>query len=74
MLPVLNNSALVPGVAIENDVVANSGQIGISLAGDPTTGEAGAPALFARVINNTIYGGSSPTGTGISVTNGYARR
>ena len=75
VLPVLNNSALVPGVAIENDIVANSGQVGINLVGDSgngTTGMPGAPSLFSRVVNNTIYGGNQANAVGIAVSQGAA--
>ncbi|WP_166824326.1 Calx-beta domain-containing protein [Thalassoroseus pseudoceratinae] len=65
-----NDQNLVPGVKIVNNVVATFGQSGISLAGDPNSGTvANAAVPFARVINNTLYGGETPTGTGISVTN-----
>ncbi len=65
-----NNQNLAPGVKIVNNVVATFGQSGISLSGDPNTGTvANAVVPFARVINNTVYGGQTPTGTGISVTN-----
>jgi hypothetical protein len=65
--PTLNNSKLVDGVAIVNNVVANSGQIGILFAGDPNNGLPSAAVPFGRIFNNTVYGGVSPSGTGILV-------
>ncbi len=72
VLPVLNTSLLVPGVAIENVVIANSGQVGINLTGDQTAGDPTAPSLFTKVVNNTIYGGNISAGIGISVSAGAA--
>ncbi len=62
-----NQNRLAPGVVIQNNVIAWSGQTGISFAGDSS----GAPDVafpFGRILNNTIYGGSH-VGTGISISN-----
>ena len=69
-LPVLNTNRLVPGVVVANNVVASSGTGGILFSGDATTG-AVPPAVvpFGRIINNTVFGGSSPRGIGIDVSN-----
>jgi hypothetical protein len=66
--PTLNNSKLTDGVSIVNNVVANSGQIGILFAGDPNSnGKPAAAVPFGRIFNNTIYGGDTAAGTGILV-------
>lgn len=67
-LRTLNTERLVPGVVIQNNIIAEAGQGGIHISGDPN---AGAPTQlgavpFARVVNNTIYGGG--VGVGIQVT------
>lgn len=67
--PTFNNSQLADGVAIFNNVVANSGQVGILFAGDPNNGQPSAAVPFGRIFNNTVYGGDTPTGTGILVQN-----
>ena len=67
-LSVLNNQRLVPGITIRNNVVANIGTGGILFSGDTNgAGQALAPVPFGKIINNTIYGGSSATGIGIRV-------
>jgi hypothetical protein len=69
-LPVLNNGRLVPGAVVSNNVVSSSGVAGILVSGDPNTGNVPlAPVPFARVVNNTLYGGATPVGTGVQVTN-----
>ncbi len=70
-LPVLNNGRLMQGAAVVNNVVASSGVAGIRVSGDPNTGNVPLGAVpFARIVNNTIYGGSltTPSGTGIEVS------
>jgi hypothetical protein len=66
-LRTLNVERLAPGVVIQNNVIATSGTGGIHISGDPNlngpTQLAAVP--FARVINNTIYGGG--VGVGIQV-------
>lgn len=65
----LNNANLAPGVTLENNVVANIGQIAIRFGGDPNGGAIpGAPAPFGKIVNNTVYGGPEPRGVGIEVT------
>ena len=56
---------LVAGITIENNLVAYSGQIGIDLQGNsnPSGSPVGA-VPFARIVNNTVYGG---TGAGIGI-------
>ncbi|MCX7669079.1 MAG: right-handed parallel beta-helix repeat-containing protein, partial [Anaerolineae bacterium] len=68
-LPTLNNDRLVPGAVIVNNVISNFGSVGIAFSGDPNTpvgGQAVPPAAvpFGRIVNNTIYGGASPAGSG----------
>jgi hypothetical protein len=68
-LPTLNNDRLVPGAVIVNNVISNFGQVGISFSGDPNTPVGGqavpvAAVPFGRIVNNTIYGGASPAGSG----------
>ena len=69
-LPVLNTNRLVPGVVVANNVIASSGTGGILFSGDAATG-AVPPAVvsFGRIINNTLFGGTSPRGIGVDVTN-----
>ena len=58
---------LVPGIMIENNLVAYSGQVGISFQGDSNaTGDPVGAVPFGRIVNNTIYGGEQ-TGVGIDV-------
>lgn len=63
----LNVDRLAPGVVIQNNIVAEAGTGGIHISGDPNLGAPTqlAAVPFARVINNTIYGGGS--GVGIQV-------
>ena len=57
-LPVLNNSRLVPGVVVANNVVATSGTAAIFFSGDPNTGNVPTAAVpFGKIVNNTIFGG-----------------
>jgi hypothetical protein len=68
-LPVLNSGRLVPGAVVTNNVVAKSGVAGILVSGDANTGNVPLGVVpFARLVNNTLYGGATPTGTGIQVT------
>ncbi|MCE5267037.1 MAG: PPC domain-containing protein, partial [Planctomycetaceae bacterium] len=73
-LVTVNADHQVPGVTIENNVIAYSGSGGIHLTGD-STGVGAVP--FARVVNNTIYGATSTSasqsglsGSGISSSSG----
>jgi len=68
-LPVLNNSRLVPGVVVANNVVASSGTAGIRFSGDSNTGTVPTAAVtYGRIVNNTFHGGTKPTATGVAVT------
>lgn len=68
-LPVLNSGRLVPGAAVINNVVASSGTAAILVSGDPNTGNVPLGAVpFARIVNNTIYGGETQNGIGVQVT------
>lgn len=66
----LNPQRWVPGVTITNNLIFGSGQGGISITGDPLTGQLQlAPIPFARVVNNTLYGrGPFQNDVGIRVT------
>jgi VCBS repeat-containing protein len=67
-LPTLNSQSLVYGLTVQNNVIAESGTGGILFSGDPSTaGQPEAVVPFGRLVNNTIYGGGQPTGTGITV-------
>ena len=48
-----------------NNLIVDSGTSGIDFEGDPN----GGPVPFGRIVNNTIYGASTPLGTGIKVAN-----
>ncbi|MCA9137606.1 MAG: pre-peptidase C-terminal domain-containing protein, partial [Planctomycetales bacterium] len=61
--PQLNTQRLVPGVVIQNNVIAGSS--GIRFAGE-TGANPQRPVPFGRLINNTLVGGDR-TGTGIEV-------
>jgi len=68
-LPVLNNGRLVPGVVVSNNIIASSGIGGISFSGDPNSGAVPTASVpFGRIVNNTIYGGPTQTGTGVAVS------
>jgi hypothetical protein len=69
MLPTLNNARLSAGAVVANNVVARAGLAGILFSGDANTGNVPVAAVpFGRIVNNTIYGGESPRGAGIQVT------
>ncbi len=64
MTPKLNTDNLVPGVVIENNVLAYNQSGGIRFAGDANLA-VGQPVQtaavpFGRIVNNTIYGGVQP--------------
>ncbi|MEA1950290.1 MAG: GEVED domain-containing protein, partial [Planctomycetota bacterium] len=70
----VNEQRLVPGVTIENNLVAAFGSGGILFSGDDNSGDVPTAAVpFGRILNNTIYGGElgnddpTATGTGIQV-------
>jgi hypothetical protein len=65
----LNNARLAPGVVVANNILARSGTAGIVFSGDPGAGNVPPAAVpFGRIVNNTIYGGATPTGIGVQVT------
>jgi len=67
-LATLNALRLIPGVTIRNNVVANLGTGGILFSGDLNNNSIPlAPVPFGKIINNTIYGGSSARGVGIQI-------
>lgn len=61
--PQLNTQRLVPGVVIQNNVIAGSS--GIRFAGE-TGANPQRPVPFGRLVNNTLVGGDR-TGTGIDI-------
>lgn len=71
-LVTLNSSDVAPGVVIANNVIENNRQGGIRISGAPgavSTSLVEGPIGVARVLNNTIVGGGSSTGSvGIQVT------
>lgn len=71
-LVTLNSSDVAPGVVIANNVIENNRQGGIRISGAPgavSTSLVEGPIGVARVLNNTIVGGGSTTGSvGIEVT------
>lgn len=61
-----NSDSLIPGVVISNNVIAESGTAGIEFSGSTNvSGEASVPALFGRIVNNTVVNFGS--GIGISL-------
>ncbi|MDO4558923.1 MAG: GEVED domain-containing protein, partial [Planctomycetia bacterium] len=70
-----NPYGLIPGLVIENNVIAYSGTGGISITGEggsSTNNDSQGTAPLARILNNTIYGNSSRQGTGVALTNAAA--
>ncbi len=64
-----NTTRLVPGVAIQNNLITNVGQAGITFSGDPNPANQPLAAVpFGRIVNNTIWGGIGTSGVGIRVT------
>ena len=62
----INEQRLVPGVTIENNLMATCRLGGILFSGDANSGDVPTAAVpFGRILNNTIYGDHS--GTGIMV-------
>jgi hypothetical protein len=58
----LNNQRLIPGAVVQNNELRNNIAGGINIVGDTATGDvAAAPVPFARIVNNTILGGSVAT-------------
>ena len=69
-LPVDNNARQLPGVVLMNNLLVNNVQGGVRIAGGGNNDNFSAP--FARVVNNTIFGGEEPSGIGIRIENGAA--
>ncbi|HPM79751.1 MAG TPA: S8 family serine peptidase, partial [Candidatus Anammoximicrobium sp.] len=65
-------SGLAPGVVVQNNLLTFNGQGGIRLSGDPANSLPYAAVPFARIVNNTIYGDASRTGTGVNVSDNAA--
>jgi hypothetical protein len=66
-LRTINGERLIPGVVAVNNVISTFGTGGIHVSGDANAAAPTqlSPVPFARVVNNTIYGGG--TGVGIAV-------
>jgi len=64
--PTLNSQRLLPGVNISNNVISNYAGGGIRFEGSGTGSPLGS-VPFGRIVNNTLYGGSTARGVGISV-------
>jgi hypothetical protein len=59
---------LVPGPVIENNVLISGGSGAILFSGDPDpAGQPLSADAFGRIVNNTIYGGATRSGTGVQV-------
>ncbi len=56
--PTLNQSNLAPGVVIMNNILANNTAGGVRISGDSDNTGMAVPSLIARVINNTVFGGT----------------
>ncbi|MEL6105156.1 MAG: tandem-95 repeat protein [Planctomycetota bacterium] len=62
-----NTDALIPGVVIENNVIAGSGDAAIEFGGDiNANGNIPSPASFGRIVNNTVVNSGSGDGVRIS--------
>ncbi len=58
-LPTINNSRLVPGITIENNLIVNAAAGGIRFRGDENLGNVSMAAVpFGRILNNTVYEGA----------------
>ena len=72
-LPTLDTLGLVPSTNIVNNVIDNFGTGGILFTGAPSlAGQPTGVVPYGRIVNNTIYGGAAPTGTGIIISNNAA--
>ncbi|MFN7841606.1 MAG: dockerin type I domain-containing protein [Pirellula sp.] len=55
----LNNQRLAPGAVVTNNVLFQNASGGIFIVGDTVTGDVPAASIpFARIVNNTIVGGT----------------
>ena len=62
VLRAVDANSLVPGIMIENNVIADSGTGGVLFSGEASgNGGTQAAAPFGRIVNNTIYGGAQTT-------------
>lgn len=69
-LPQLNNERLIPGVVIENNVIARGTLGGVHFTGDSTgAGNQIAPVPFGRIVNNTFYGNLANNDDGVLIEN-----
>lgn len=66
-LTVPSTQDLVPGIAIKSNLLTNNIAGGILFSGD-NSGSPTAAVPFGRILNNTIFGGVTAAGIGISVT------
>jgi len=68
--PTLNDSRLVPGVVVVNNIVAKTqGEAAILFSGDPNIGTGPlAPVPYGRIVNNTIYGSPQITANGATTS------
>jgi Calx-beta domain len=65
----LNFQQIAPAAIIQNNVISNFGIGGILFSGDANAaGVQDAVVPFGKIVNNSLYGGNTPTGTGIEVT------
>ncbi|MCD4726962.1 MAG: hypothetical protein K8R46_04840, partial [Pirellulales bacterium] len=56
-LAIINGAHQVPGIVIQNNIVAFSGNIGIQVSGDiASPGESIGSVPIARIVNNTVCG------------------
>jgi hypothetical protein len=63
----VNTQRLVPGILLENNLLVENAAGGIRFSGDDTANAPLAAVPFGRIVNNTIFGGSTATGIGIEV-------
>jgi VCBS repeat-containing protein len=55
-LPTANNSRLVPGITIENNLIVSAAAGGIRYRGDLNSGNSSVASVpFGRILNNTVY-------------------
>ncbi|MGB8854157.1 MAG: fibronectin type III domain-containing protein [Pirellulales bacterium] len=75
-MQLVNNSRLVSGVVVMNNVLTGTGPgggsgsgNGILFSGDLNTGNVPKAVIpFGRIVNNTIYGGATARGVGVTVS------
>lgn len=69
-LPVNNLTRQIPGVVLTNNLLVGNQAGGIQIVGGGQGVTTSAP--FARVVNNTIFGGEMRIGVGIAISEGAA--